>query len=530
MSTDARRDVLLPALLVLASGVLGIALRPAIPLDETRYLQVAHELGARGPFLLTLNGDAYAHKPPMLFWLARALHGLGVGLDLAMRMLPALASAATVALTARLGRKAGWPLAGWIQASFLAPFVYAHVLYFDALLAAFTTAALVAWCAEKRAIAWLAASAALLTKGPAAFVHLVPLAFAASAWSSRGRSAKRDLPRALVAALVAFVPLAAWALAAGWIGGPEFRRELWWSQTADRVAGESSHDEPFWFFALVFAAGALPATLVFAARPPRASEHEHDRFASRLAWGALAATLVFSLFPGKQPHYVLPLFPVLALLAARRIEASPASLARLRAGVALIAIVLGGALAYGWTRRGELFVRYGAYGDELLASSAWRACVLVAIGACAVVVVLALVRRVGPRALLAASVVALATTLAPVGIAFGELLLPRGIEAVLRREQHTPLATLRAQQAGLYDRLSGRWPIDDLRDADELATWCARHPGGLVVFEDKLWKDAERATLLEKERLVAVAHDRVRGTPSTLWRVPGARADVVIAR
>lgn len=542
MTTDARRDVLLPALLVLASGLLGIALRPAIPLDETRYLQVASELGTRGPLVLTLNGEPYAHKPPMLFWLGAAMVRLGASLELALRALPAVASAATVVLVARLGRAAGWPLAGWVQASLLAPFACAHALYFDALLTAFTTTALVAWCGERRALGWLAASAALLTKGPAALVHLVPLAWAASAWRDGRRSAWRDAARALGAALVAFVPLAAWALAAGWIGGAELRRELWWSQTVDRIAGRSSHEQGFWFFAVVLTAGALPATLVFAARRPRAvAESAHDRFASRLAWGALVAALVFSLFPGKQPHYVLPIFPTLALLAARRIDASgasgasgaprasgasPGSIARLRAGVALLALVIGGALAIAWTRRDELLERYGPYADELLASGAWRASVLAAIGVAAAVLALVASGRLGARALLAASTLGLAAAIVPVGVAFGRAVLPRAIEAVLVRERDTPLATFRAQQAGLYNRLARRGTIDALRQPHELAVWCARHPGGLVVLEDKLWANPERARVLERQGLVAVAHDRVRGTPSTLWRVRGTPTGV----
>ena len=48
----------------------GLALRPPLPVDETRYLAVAWEMWRDGNFLVPhLNGEAYSHKPPLLFWL-----------------------------------------------------------------------------------------------------------------------------------------------------------------------------------------------------------------------------------------------------------------------------------------------------------------------------------------------------------------------------------------------------------------------------------------------------------------------------
>ena len=47
--------------------------RPPMPVDETRYLAVAWEMWSQGDFVLpTLNGEAYSHKPPLLFWIIHA--------------------------------------------------------------------------------------------------------------------------------------------------------------------------------------------------------------------------------------------------------------------------------------------------------------------------------------------------------------------------------------------------------------------------------------------------------------------------
>src|SRR5579883_1503643 len=67
-------SLLLPlALAVVIWAILvaaGLALRPTLPVDETRYLAVAWEMWTGGNYLVPhLNGIPYHHKPPLLFWL-----------------------------------------------------------------------------------------------------------------------------------------------------------------------------------------------------------------------------------------------------------------------------------------------------------------------------------------------------------------------------------------------------------------------------------------------------------------------------
>ena len=45
-----------------------VAMRPLLPIDETRYLSVAWEMWMSGdPVHLTKNFDSYTHKTPLLF-------------------------------------------------------------------------------------------------------------------------------------------------------------------------------------------------------------------------------------------------------------------------------------------------------------------------------------------------------------------------------------------------------------------------------------------------------------------------------
>ncbi|VAW74626.1 Polymyxin resistance protein ArnT, undecaprenyl phosphate-alpha-L-Ara4N transferase; Melittin resistance protein PqaB, partial [hydrothermal vent metagenome] len=69
MSTQTSTHWLELLVAVAALAAIQLWLRPLLPVDETRYLSVAWEMWSRGDFLVPyLNGEAYSHKPPLLFW------------------------------------------------------------------------------------------------------------------------------------------------------------------------------------------------------------------------------------------------------------------------------------------------------------------------------------------------------------------------------------------------------------------------------------------------------------------------------
>src|SRR4029453_5243109 len=91
------------------SVVTALWCRPLLPIDETRYLSVAWEMWRRGDFLVPhLNGQIYAQKPPLLFWLFHfgwALFGVN---EWWPRLVPGLVALGCLVLTAQLSREI-WP-------------------------------------------------------------------------------------------------------------------------------------------------------------------------------------------------------------------------------------------------------------------------------------------------------------------------------------------------------------------------------------------------------------------------------------
>jgi len=501
----ARSRSLLPAGLVLLCGWAAILLRPAIPLDEIRYLEVAREMAAGSPWLPLLNGEPYSHKPPGLFWAALLLHRIGVPIDIAMRIWPALFSAATVLLVARIGNRQGIRNAGWIQAAFLLPMFGAQVLLFDTMLAFGIWLALDALEQRRDARAAIGMALALLAKGPVALLFLIPFGWAFAPAANRAGRRVLRFGALLVAALL---PLLAWAIAAASIGGPEFARELFWKQSAGRVSESFAHAQPPTFYLPVLLLGLLPCTLVLFLRGGVSAAS--NRLPRILVAGGVALAL-FTLISGKQPHYLLPLAPAAALAVASKLEGRPRALGFARTsgaatlGVAAIAtVVLGllpmGALSY-----------YGEYGRALLESPVWRGSLLgaaIAAGLCAVLVA----RARTPARFAAPFIAGMFAITAPAHFAIGRILVPRRILSALANEPGRPVAIYENRQAGMYNWELERTFLANPRDPRALDLWFAAHPDGWVIAEDD-----EPASI--PFPLEPVVGDLVRGRPHSIYRL-----------
>ena len=103
---SARSIGLLALGLATGLAVLLPQLRPVLPVDETRYLSVAWEMQRDGSFIVPhLNGEIYAHKPPLLFWLINLVwSAIGVS-EVAARLVAPAFGVLAVALTWRVGAR-----------------------------------------------------------------------------------------------------------------------------------------------------------------------------------------------------------------------------------------------------------------------------------------------------------------------------------------------------------------------------------------------------------------------------------------
>jgi 4-amino-4-deoxy-L-arabinose transferase-like glycosyltransferase len=333
----------------LAVVAAGIALRPHLPVDETRYLAVAWEMWRDRGFLVPhLNGETYSHKPPLLFWLMHLGWGIFGVNDWTPRLVAPLFGLGTLVLTAALAARL-WPEDA--RAVRLAPALlfgsaffalFTTLTMFDLMLAFFAVLGLLglAIAAEGRwgrgmAICGVALGLGVLAKGPAILLHVLPAALAAPWWAPN--LARARLPRwrrwysgVFGAMLLGAAIALAWAIPAAIAGGPEFARELFIGQSAGRMVESFAHKRPVWWYAAWLPVLLLPWTLwLFPWRVVRRAGSAAPISADggirlTLIW-FVAAFVAFSFISGKQLHYLLPEFPALALFVARLASGSAAA-------------------------------------------------------------------------------------------------------------------------------------------------------------------------------------------------------------
>ena len=499
----------------LLAGLLVLALRPGVPLDEVRYLQILSE--SRGFLQLSVDGRPYLDKPPLPFWLARAIAWTGLDPSLALRALPALGTAATVWLVGRLARRLGVPYAAAVQAALLLPFLYGQYLLVDPLFVACIWAALVAWSERRDGLAAVAAAAAGLTKGPVAWLFLAPLFWAAR--PLRGARA-RALPRALAVLASSLAPLALWAGLVGVAGGAQVREDLWWGRWAGRVRDSFAHVEPPAFYLPVLMVGLLPLTPLFilgwSARRSGAPAPVEPSVAPRGMAASLLVLVVFSAMSGKQPHYLLPLFPVAALALGSILQRVPAAPTWLRFGAAAHAACVCAAAAAAFTRRASVLERYGDYGRELAASWDWIALLLATTVLAGLAALVLAARPWAPRAVLGVVLLVNTVLLAPVHVAAGRVGLPARLAAAVKAAgPETPVAIYGQRLDGLLSWSTRRNDLEHCDTPESLRAFGERSPGGLVIaVKSRIGELAE----LGLEHLLT---DQARGWPIGLFRVTG---------
>jgi Dolichyl-phosphate-mannose-protein mannosyltransferase len=333
---------------------------PAMPIDETRYLSVAWEMRLHGDFLLLhLNGAPYSDKGPLLFWLIN-LAWLVAGTSVWIVRIGVLAmSFASLLLFERLVRRLDAAAADGNRALarnatiVLSGFIYfalfSSAVMFDVLLAAFVLVALHGVLDLDRKRWWrgivvlaLGLGLGLLTKGPVVLLDAGMVALLAPWWSATARENKARWYGCVLLGIFGSGALAlAWALAAYGVQG--FWDAIVLRQTVGRVAQSFAHQRPVWWYLMVLPAMLLPWTL--ALRAPWHVWCETFRASSkslRFAVTWFVPTFVaFCLVSGKQPHYLLPLLPAVALYLALVLGSQEARLRARWFGALLLTAGLG---------------------------------------------------------------------------------------------------------------------------------------------------------------------------------------------
>ncbi len=358
---------MLSVLVVAPFFVLGLGGVPFDDPGEGMHAEIARELGAsRDALRLTLNGVPYVDKPPLLYALLAGGFALAGASEATARFVPALAALAAVAATAWLGTRLLGARCGFVAGAALATscgfFVYGRyvrpeTLFVGAIATGFALL-LVGMLERRRALVALGLAAfgvAGLAKDPlGALLPPVAIGLALAACGC-ARPLDRWLPLSGLAALL-LIGLG-WYVAAS-LATPDF---AWYTVVDNHLLNVArarrfpDEDVPLaaMEFLVVGAVGALPWLAPAAAVVWRLGRARAWRDPAEAPWTALAlwaigvfAVTMLSAF--RLPHYGLPAYPAIALLAAR--GWSELGARRLAAAHAVLFALLAGACALGWAR------------------------------------------------------------------------------------------------------------------------------------------------------------------------------------
>ena len=361
--------------MAVAALLLGHRLGEA-PFDdpgEGMHAEIARELAHDGdPFALTLSGVRYVDKPPLLYVLIALTFGVVGPSEFAARLVPVLAALIAVGATAwcgarLLGAGAGL-LAGLGLLTSVGFFAYGRYVRPDALFVAALAGgfALVGvGLAEnrRRMVGWgiVTFGLAALAKDPLGLLAPLGVVLLALVLTGGPRSVRRAIPvwGLAVAGLLAF----------GWWIGEEMRSPgfVWYTVIDNHVRNVArarlfpDEDVPLTAvqFLAVASLGAVPWALGALVAVIALARARAWRDGKELPWVILAlwALGVFAgtaLSPFRLPHYGLPAYPALALLAARAWRETRSR----RFALVHAAVLAAGAAAcfVAWLSGGEVFM------------------------------------------------------------------------------------------------------------------------------------------------------------------------------
>jgi 4-amino-4-deoxy-L-arabinose transferase-like glycosyltransferase len=356
-------------LLGLAFYLPGLKTVPAIDRDEARFAQATRQMIETGDYVdIRLGNEARLKKPVGIYWLQAAATKLAGGEDIhnpiwTYRLPSLLGALGAILLTLALGRRwigaeAAFAGAAMLAASLLLG-IEARQAKTDAVLLLTIMAAMAglaeAWMPQAGAgplsrlrwiSFWVAIGAGILVKGPI-ILMVVGLTAVVLAIHDRGlRWLLRLRPwPGIVIALVICLP---WLVAITISSHGAFLSQSLGNDMVAKLAGaKESHGAPPGAYLAMFPLTFWPGSLFALLALPWIWRNRHDRgVVFCLAW-IVPSWLVFEAVPTKLPHYVLPLFPAIALLAGAalsdRLTASPRGLwPRLARGLwTLVGLALG---------------------------------------------------------------------------------------------------------------------------------------------------------------------------------------------
>lgn len=311
--------------------------------DEPRFAQASKQMLETGDFVdIRFQGEARYKKPVGIHWIQAATVAMAEALGIpearariGLYRIPSLLAGLAAALLTYWAALAFLPrreslLAAALLTACLDLAAEARLAKTDALLTACAVAAMGAlarvWFGRIRlgrerapaslattSVFWLALALGILVKGPMVpmFAGLAVVALSLHERTARWLSELRPVPGLLLTLLI----VAPWFVAIAWkTGGAFYSASVGTDMLAKVGAGAERHWAPPGSYALIFFATFWPGAAFAALAIPFAwANWRDDTVAFLLAW-IVPSWLVFEAVATKLPHYVLPLYPAVAIL------------------------------------------------------------------------------------------------------------------------------------------------------------------------------------------------------------------------
>lgn len=308
----------------------GLGDIPLMSFNEARRALPASAMFSSGDWLLPrLNGELYPAKPPLIYWLSAAVAHLFGSVNEWAARLPSAVAATVIAI---VGYRHALRQFGFWPALFTAQLLIANIGFsmfarraeIEMLLTAlcfFSLLSAMKYTHSNGGRAWLWLSyfllgMAVLTKGPLAllFVTLPLLADALCRRQQRPWQALRDP----IGWGVFFIVGSSWYVAVTWQMGFDIWHAIVKSDMLDKVHGSSGislHNYFIWLMTDFFPASFL---LLFS---PLATwrSWRSNQGSTTLFLAVIVPLAVFTIFSAKHAKYLLPIYPLLAILLGKRL-------------------------------------------------------------------------------------------------------------------------------------------------------------------------------------------------------------------
>ena len=333
MGRRPRLVLLLFCLILWTPGVFSL---PPLDRDESRYAQASKQMLETGDVVDIRFGQVPRYKKPVgIYWLqsaSTAIAGFGARNEIWTYRLPSLFGAIiAVWLTFWCARAFTATETAFLAAAFLGGTL---LLTAEATIAT-TDAVLLATILATQAVllrvylaargqgepvprlvvlaGWVGLGLTILVKGPPVFIPLVTAA-ALAIWDRDWRWLKGTYP--LAGICIVLIIIMPWIIAIGLKSHWQFFQQSLGQDFVTKLqGGQESHGAPPGYFLALLTVSFWPAILFLLPGLVSAVAHRRDpalRFL--LIW--TATWVAFELVPTKLPHYVLPIYPALAILAA----------------------------------------------------------------------------------------------------------------------------------------------------------------------------------------------------------------------